>query len=158
MSGHGQEHTHGLNPCDRRENFFIVDALALYIAFCDESGLVLGDVPVLVLLDLEDPLEADRTLPRRQLHQRPGLVVLDRCHLLDHRFTPLLDLLGFLSRCWFVLDRHHEPLCHFPFCKTRRRGCPKKVVDGAEAERYIVVVVVVQIEVPLRRRGELDCR
>jgi hypothetical protein len=32
-----------------------MDPLALHISLCNEPSLVLGDVPELILLDLEDP-------------------------------------------------------------------------------------------------------
>jgi hypothetical protein len=55
---HCQNQANRFHSRDRSENFIEIDPLPLHVAFRDESGLVLDDKPVFVLLGLEDPLES----------------------------------------------------------------------------------------------------
>jgi hypothetical protein len=65
----GEEQTHGLQSCDRREDLIEVDAWLLHIALGDEAGLVLDDVAFLVMLDFIHSFEAYGAVTTRKLGQ-----------------------------------------------------------------------------------------
>jgi hypothetical protein len=64
----------------------------LHVAFRNKARLVLDDGAALVALDLEDPLQADWAMAGREVDKAPSVVVLDGCHLLEHRAPPWLAL------------------------------------------------------------------
>jgi hypothetical protein len=57
-----KQQLHNLKTRHRRERFIKIDPLTLHTALRDESGFVLGDDPIGVLLVLEDTLEAMLTV------------------------------------------------------------------------------------------------
>ena len=70
-----------------------------------QSCLVANDVPMSILLVLEDPLGSnDVMVPGRPWHQSPHLVVLEVVDFFMHGIKPirvferLIDLLGFNTR------------------------------------------------------------
>jgi hypothetical protein len=62
--------------------------LPLHEALGDELSLVLDDTPALILLCLEDPLEADRVMTGLEVDDVPHLVLLDREELVNHGLAP----------------------------------------------------------------------
>ena len=90
-----QDEPHGLQSGHRREHLLEVHASTLHVAFSNEAGFVLDDVPFLILLQLVHPFEADRLMTCRERGERLGVVVVDGLQLVEHRPAPTVLVLGF---------------------------------------------------------------
>ena len=95
----------GFKASNGSKGFTVVNTLDLGVALCYQSCLVANDVPMVILLVLEDPLGPnDIVVPGWSWHQSPHLVVLEVVEFFMHGIEPirvferLIDLLGFNTR------------------------------------------------------------
>jgi hypothetical protein len=98
MSGQRDDEPHGLEPGHWCEHLLEVDTRTLHVSLRNEAGLVLDDVPALVLLHLVHPLEADRAVARWKLGERPSFVVVDGLEFFKHRTSPAVLTVRFDKR------------------------------------------------------------
>lgn len=106
---------------------------------------MLGDDPGCILLGLLDPLEADRPRARRRFDQLPGATRLNGCHLIQRSMTPTLVVQRLLKRHRLGVTWQQQPLLQVPCSQLGRHGRAKHVVDAAETEWRVIVVIVVQL-------------
>ena len=99
------QHANGFKTSKGSKGFTVVDTLDLGVALCYQSCRVANDVPMSILLVLEDPLGSnDVVVPGRSWHQSPHLVVLEVVEFFMHGIKPirilecLIYLLGFNTR------------------------------------------------------------
>jgi hypothetical protein len=99
---------------------------------------------LLVLLDLEHPLESDGALTRRQLSERPGSVLLDGAQLLLYRLALAWVLLSMCQRARLLRTHCKELLAPqsahgVPQC----RRCTGDIPHLSEMEWHFIIVVSV---------------
>jgi hypothetical protein len=113
---------------------------------------MLDQLPSLVLLELEHPLQSDRTVASRQVDELPRTVVLDGVHLLLHRSAPGHVTLGFGEGAWFPGVRQVKLGVDVALHTSwHHRLVTKDVVDGAVAQQGVVVRGVDALLVTLQR-------
>jgi hypothetical protein len=124
---------------------------------CHQPRLVLGHPPLLVLLELEHPLQRDRTVARGQVDELSCPVLLHGLKLLLHGGLPRWFALGFRVVGWLADVREVE-LGE----ETRGQALRELVADDdghrVVAEWLVIVECVEPIFIILQRRGELDLR
>jgi hypothetical protein len=77
-----EENEDGLNASHGHERIIVVDPLLLDEATCNEPRLVLDHLPDLVLLELEYPLQSDRTVASRQVDEVPRTIgKVEECNM-----------------------------------------------------------------------------
>jgi hypothetical protein len=75
---------------DRREGLIIVEAFALKISECSAASLEPCEGTILILFNLEDPLETETTNARRALHNSEGAILFQTSDLSLNGFVPVM--------------------------------------------------------------------
>ena len=102
MGSISNQQTNGFKASNGSKGFTVVDTLDLGVALCYQSCLVANDVPMSILLVLEDPLGSnDVVVPRWPWLQSPHLVVLEVAELFMHGIEPIRVFERLIDLMWF---------------------------------------------------------
>jgi hypothetical protein len=76
-----QQKPPGLQPSHQCKHLLEIDPLLLYIPFQHQTGFVLNQGALFIMLELVDLLQADHAVTLGEVHECPCLVVIDGIHL-----------------------------------------------------------------------------